>query len=77
MRDYVRVLLGPVGRKNGWQLAEYAGHRILDGLQRPLNGATWSADDIRDDPQTSVAEKLGDDGYLCLDDTGWARCLLR
>lgn len=25
MRDYVRGLLGPVGRKNGWQLAEYAG----------------------------------------------------
>ncbi|GHH57056.1 hypothetical protein HNQ79_006348 [Streptomyces candidus] len=22
MRDYVRALLGPVGRKNGWQLAE-------------------------------------------------------
>lgn len=27
MRDYVRGLLAPVGRKNGWQLAEYAGHR--------------------------------------------------
>ncbi|MER5347646.1 IS701 family transposase, partial [Streptomyces mirabilis] len=26
MRDYVRGLLGPVGRKNGWQLAEYVGH---------------------------------------------------
>ncbi|MFJ5780001.1 hypothetical protein [Streptomyces sp. NPDC093094] len=25
MRDYVRGLLGPVGRKNGWQLVEYAG----------------------------------------------------
>jgi len=31
---------------------------------RLLNGATWSADDIRDDPQTHVAEKLGDDGVL-------------
>lgn len=26
MRDYVRGLLAPVGRKNGWQLAEWAGH---------------------------------------------------
>ncbi|MFD8396213.1 hypothetical protein ACFV2N_45265 [Streptomyces sp. NPDC059680] len=26
MRDYVRGLLGPVGRKNSWQLAEHAGH---------------------------------------------------
>ncbi len=26
MRDYVRGLLSPVGRKNSWQLAEFAGH---------------------------------------------------
>ncbi|MEV4591060.1 hypothetical protein [Streptomyces chartreusis] len=31
MRDYVRSLLGPVGRENGWQLAEHAGHRTPDG----------------------------------------------
>ena len=64
MWDYVRALLGPVGRKNGWQLAEYAGHRTLYDLQRLLDGATWSADDVRDDPQTYVAEKRGDDGVL-------------
>jgi hypothetical protein len=27
MRDYVRGLLGQAARKNGWQLAEWAGHR--------------------------------------------------
>ncbi|MFD5111953.1 hypothetical protein ACFWNG_06515 [Streptomyces sp. NPDC058391] len=32
MRDYVRGLLGPVTRKNGWQLAEYAGHRTPEGF---------------------------------------------
>ncbi|MFG2363912.1 hypothetical protein ACGFY3_20025 [Streptomyces mirabilis] len=37
MRDYVRALLGPVGRKNGWQLAEYAGHHTV-GCPTP-----WSA----------------------------------
>lgn len=26
MRDYVRGLLGPVGRKNIWQLAEHVSH---------------------------------------------------
>lgn len=31
MRDYVRGLLGPVGRKNSWQLAEYAGHTGAGG----------------------------------------------
>ncbi|MGW5428325.1 IS701 family transposase [Streptomyces sp. NPDC004059] len=74
MRDYVRALLGPVGRKNGWQLAEYAGHRTPDGLQRLLNGATWDADDVRDDLQTYVAERIGEDGgVLILDDTGFLK----
>ncbi|MEW2080145.1 IS701 family transposase [Streptomyces sp. NPDC013433] len=74
MRDYVRALLGPVGRKNGWQLAEYAGHHTPDGLQRLLNGATWEADDVRDDLQTYVADKLGEDGgVLILDDTGFIK----
>ncbi|MFC5203112.1 IS701 family transposase, partial [Streptomyces kaempferi] len=74
MRDYVRALLGPVGRKNGWQLAEYAGHHTPDGLQRLLNGATWNADNVRDDLQIYVAEKLGEDsGVLILDDTGFVK----
>ncbi|WP_308406626.1 IS701 family transposase [Streptomyces sp. AC555_RSS877] len=74
MRDYVRALLGPVGRKNGWQLAEHAGHRTPDGLQRLLNGATWNADDVRDDLQTYVADNLGEtDGVLILDDTGFVK----
>ncbi|MGA5361358.1 IS701 family transposase [Streptomyces purpurascens] len=74
MRDYVRALLGPVGRKNGWQLAEHAGHRTPDGLQRLLNRATWNADDVRDDLQTYIADELGeDDGVLILDDTGFVK----
>ncbi|GAA1501217.1 hypothetical protein GCM10009760_63890 [Kitasatospora kazusensis] len=71
MRDYVRGLLGPVGRKNGWQLAEYAGHTTPDGLQHLLAGARWEADEIRDELQHYVAERLGaDDGVLIIDDTG-------
>ena len=30
---YLRGLLAPVGRKNGWQLAEAAGDRTPDGMQ--------------------------------------------
>ncbi|MFM9610968.1 IS701 family transposase [Streptomyces niveiscabiei] len=74
MRDYIRGLLGPVGRKNGWQLAEYAGHRTPDRLQRLLNGARWNADELRDDLQHYVAERLGEpDGILILDDTGFLK----
>jgi SRSO17 transposase len=74
MRAYVRGLLGPVGRKNGWQLAEYAGHRTPDGLQRLLNAARWNADDLRDDLQSYVADHLGnDDAVLIIDDTGFIK----
>lgn len=54
MRDYVRGLLGPVGRKNGWQLAEYAGHVTPDDLQHLLAGARWDADEIREELQHYV-----------------------
>jgi len=74
VRDYVRGLLGPVGRKNGWQLAEYAGHTTPDGLQHLLSRSRWDADEIRDDLQTYVAEHLGaDDGVLIIDDTGFVK----
>ncbi|WP_243762162.1 IS701 family transposase [Streptomyces sp. Tu 3180] len=74
MRAYVHGLLGPVGRKNSWQLAEYAGHRTPAGLQNLLNRARWSADEVRDDLQEYIAEKLGDpDGVLVLDDTGFLK----
>jgi diadenosine tetraphosphatase ApaH/serine/threonine PP2A family protein phosphatase len=34
---YLRGLLGNVGRKNGWQLAEHAGERTPDGMQRLMS----------------------------------------
>lgn len=74
MRDYVRGLLGPVSRKNGWQLAEYAGHKTPDGLQRLLAGCVWDADAVRDDVRDFVAERLGEpDGVLIVDDTGFIK----
>ncbi|MGY3676842.1 SRSO17 transposase [Streptomyces sp. TE33382] len=74
MRDYVRGLLGPVGRKNSWQLADFAGHSTPDGLQHLLAKSRWEADEIRDDLQEYVAEHLGaDDGILIIDDTGFVK----
>lgn len=72
IRAYVHGLLAPVGRKNSWQLAEHAGHRTPAGLQRLLSRACWNPDEVRDDLQEYIAEKLGDPaGALIIDGTGW------
>ncbi|MGW9434322.1 IS701 family transposase [Streptomyces decoyicus] len=74
MRAYVQGLIGPVGRKNSWQLAEHAGHRTPAGLQHLLGRACWDPDEVRDDVQEYVAEKLGGpDGVLIIDDTGFLK----
>ena len=46
---YLSGLLGPVERRNGWQLAEQIGERSPDGVQRLLRTARWDADAVRDD----------------------------
>ncbi len=70
----MRGLLGPVGRKNGWQLAEFAGHATPDGLQHLLSRSRWDADRLRDDLQFYAAEQLGSpDGVLIIDDTGFIK----
>ncbi|WSA74117.1 IS701 family transposase [Streptomyces sp. NBC_01800] len=74
MRDYVRGLLAPVARKHTWQLAEQAGHPTPDGLQHLLAGSKWEPDDIRDDLQAYVADRLGETGgVLIVDDTGFIK----
>jgi SRSO17 transposase len=74
MRGYVRGLLGPVGRKNSWQLTEYAGHATPHGLQHLLSHSRWDTDGLRDDLQAYVVEQLGQTGgVLILDDTGFVK----
>jgi DDE superfamily endonuclease len=71
---YLRGLLAPVGRKNGWQLAEAAGDRTPDGMRDFLSRMRWDADAIRDDLRAYVVEHLGDPGaVLVLDETGFVR----
>jgi SRSO17 transposase len=71
---YLRGLLGNVGRKNGWQLAEYAGEATPDGMQRLLATADWDPDLVRDDLRAYVVEHLGDPGgVLVVDETGFLK----
>ena len=71
---YLRGLLGPVGRKNGWQLAEHAGERTPDGMQRLLSTADWNPDLVRDDLRAYVVEHLGDPAaVLVADETGFLK----
>jgi hypothetical protein len=71
---YLRGLLGNVTRKNGWQLAEHAGERTPDGMQRLLASADWDPDLVRDDLRAYVVEHLGDVGaVLVVDETGFLK----
>ena len=69
---YLRGLLSPVERKNGWQLAEAAGDRTPDGVQEFLSRTRWDADAVRDDLQAYVVEQFGD-AILVLDETGFPK----
>ena len=71
---YLQGLLGSVERKNGWQLAEYAGDATPDGVQRLLAVYHWDADQVRDDLQGYVMKHLGDPGgVLVVDETGFLK----
>jgi SRSO17 transposase len=71
---YLGGLLGPVERKNGWQLAEAAGDATPDGMQDFLARMRWDADQVRDDLRAYVVEHLGDPGaVLVLDETGFLK----
>src|SRR3954467_15022462 len=71
---YLRGLLAPSGRKNGWQLAEAAGDRTPDGMQDFRGGMRWDADAVRDDLRAYVVEHFGDPGaVLVLDETGFVK----
>ena len=71
---YLRGLLGSVGRKNSWQLAEHAGEATPDGMQRLLATADWDPDLVRDDLRAYVVEHLGDPGaVLVVDETGFLK----
>jgi SRSO17 transposase len=72
--DYLRALISPIERKNGWQIAEHVGASTPDGVQRLLATAHWDADQVRDDLQSYVVEHLGDpEAVLVIDETGFLK----
>jgi SRSO17 transposase len=71
---YLRGLLSPVERKNGWQLAEVNGDDTPYGVQHLLGRAVWDAEAVRDDLRGYVLEHLGTpDGVVVIDETGFLK----
>ena len=71
---YVRALCAEVPRKNGWQIAEWAGDTTPDKTQRLLNHAVWDEHAAMGVVAGFVAEQLGagDDplAVVVLDESG-------
>ncbi|WP_437963141.1 transposase [Sorangium sp. So ce260] len=71
---YVRSLMGPAARRNGWQLAEAIGDPTPDRVQRLLYSADWSADAARDRLMDFTIEQFGDpQGIGVLNETGFLK----
>src|SRR5260221_967163 len=60
VQAYLRGLLSPVERKNGWQLAEAGGGRAPHPPQHPLGRAGWDPDAGTDDLRALLVEPPGD-----------------
>lgn len=68
--DLVEGLLSDLRRKNAWTMSARAGHVTPSRIQKFLNAASWSADELLDELRGYVAEHLGDpSASLVLDDT--------
>jgi SRSO17 transposase len=64
-------LLSDTANKTCWGLAEHAGHRRPDPMQRLLRTAVWDADAVRDDVRDLVVAGLTHpDAVLVVDETG-------
>ena len=71
---YVRGLLAPLERRNGWTLAEQAGDRSPDAMQALLTSPAWDPDAVRDDVRDYVVDRIGDPaGVLIADETGFVK----
>jgi SRSO17 transposase len=75
---YVRGLLAPLERKNGWTLAEQAGDHSPNALQEMLYSPCWDPHAVRDDLRSYVVEHLGEPtAVLAADETGFLKKGLR
>ena len=71
---YLRGLLSPIERKNGWQVAEAVGDTTPYGVQHLLGRARWDAAAVCKDIGAYVVEHRGDpQAVLVLDETGFLK----
>ena len=71
---YLRGLLSPIERKNGWQLAEEAGETTPYAMQYLLDRAVWDSEQLREVLRTYVREQLADgSAVLVIDETGFLK----
>ena len=71
---YLRGLLAPLEKKNGWTISEYSGEREPKALQRFLNLTPWDDGKLRDINLEYVKEHFCDPrGTLIADPTGFAK----
>lgn len=74
VRTYLEGLLGPVQRKNAWQVAEQIGDADPYGVQYLMGRSEWDPDLVRDDLRDYVVETLGDaNAVLVVDETGFLK----
>lgn len=72
--QYLRGLLGPVRRKNGWTIAEYVGESEPKALQRFLNLSPWKVDCLLEINREYAMEHFASpDAVLVADPTGFAK----
>jgi SRSO17 transposase len=56
---YLQGLMGPVERKNGWQVAEAIGEATPYAMQHLLDRARWDCDGVRDELRTTPTHMIG------------------
>jgi len=66
----VEGMLSQLEKKNGWTLAQHAGHTHPGRIQSFLNRGAWSAEDLESEIRRYVVAELGcRDACLIIDDT--------
>jgi SRSO17 transposase len=72
--QYLRGLLAPIQRKNGWTIAEYVGESEPKALQRFLNLSPWNVERLLELNRDYVLEHLASpSAILVADPTGFAK----
>ena len=72
--QYLRGLLAPLQRKNGWTIAEHVGEREPKALQRLLNLTPWDVEELLALNRDYAMEHLASESaILVADPTGFAK----